>query len=101
MKKKLFSFLLSLCSFTAFAQQVVAVDGFNYYLDGNTGEAEVIGSISEPNVVVIPESISYDGKDYPVASLGNECFKDCKSLTSIKLSGSIKSLGDGCFYGCI
>ena len=35
-----------------------------------------------------------------VTSLGNWCFSDCSSLTSIAIPNSVKSLGERCFNGC-
>ena len=35
-----------------------------------------------------------------VTSLGNDCFGWCTSLTSITLPDSVTSLGNNCFYGC-
>ncbi|EDR24570.1 hypothetical protein EDI_313320 [Entamoeba dispar SAW760] len=35
-----------------------------------------------------------------VKSLGDECFKDCTTLTSITIPPSIRKIGNRCFYGC-
>ena len=35
-----------------------------------------------------------------VTGLGNSCFFECSSLTSITLPEGVTSLGDGCFYLC-
>ena len=35
-----------------------------------------------------------------VTSLGDDCFRGCKSLTSIDIPSSVTSLGDYCFYHC-
>jgi hypothetical protein len=36
-----------------------------------------------------------------IISLGNNCFRECSSLTQIFLPNSITSLGDNCFLGCL
>ncbi|EDR28008.1 hypothetical protein, conserved [Entamoeba dispar SAW760] len=43
------------------------------------------------NEFIIPSSIT---------KLGNYCFYQCSSLTSVNIPSSITSFGIGCFYGC-
>ena len=51
--------------------------------------------------IIIPETVTYNNITYKVTSLGEDCFEDCSSLTSINLPSSITSLGSYCFSGCI
>ena len=74
--------------------------------------------------VVIPPTVTHDGKEYPVTAIGdyafygnrgmtsidlpstvtaigNFAFPFCYGLTSIALSESIQSIGNYGFYGCI
>ena len=51
--------------------------------------------------VVIPETVIYNGITYSVTSLGDGCFWDCSSLTSITIPNSVTSLGYLCFMYCI
>ncbi|EDR24569.1 hypothetical protein EDI_313310 [Entamoeba dispar SAW760] len=52
------------------------------------------------------EYTKYDSYKYgntipsEVKSLGDECFKDCTTLTSITIPPSIRKIGNRCFYGC-
>ena len=50
-------------------------------------------SLSE---IVIPEKI----EGYPVTSIGNDAFWNCRSLTSIEMPEGITSIGVAAFYGC-
>src|SRR5664279_4889851 len=42
-------------------------------------------------VITIPESVSYQGKRYPVTVIGRYAFKDCKEITSVIIPESILS----------
>ena len=42
--------------------------------------------------VVIPKAVTYDGITYSVTSLGDGCFSDCSSLTSITIPNSVTNI---------
>ncbi|MGN0547510.1 MAG: leucine-rich repeat domain-containing protein [Acutalibacteraceae bacterium] len=44
--------------------------------------------------------ISSSIEGYPVTSIGNSAFSDCKGLTSIIIPDSVTSIGDSAFYRC-
>ena len=49
----------------------------------------------------IPEAIEHDGVEYPVAAIEAEAFKDNTNLTQVSIPGSIQSIGEEAFAGCI
>ena len=51
--------------------------------------------------VVIPSTVTYNGKTYSVTSIGNFAFSECTSLTSITIPNSVTSIGNFAFSGCI
>ena len=75
----LFSLLLGVLSAWAYD---VKLDGIFYNLDKENKTASV-ASYSYKGAVVIPETISVDGKAYTVSSLGENCFSSCGGLESI------------------
>ena len=98
MKKLIHSLLfllivLGLCSFTAHAKEKTSSD-FKYevcpggvYISGYTGSAKN---------VVIPEKLA--GKK--VVEIGNNAFKNCKNLTSVKLIPRFLYFRRGSFENC-
>ncbi len=108
------------------ATVTVTVDDIKYTVDTTTGEAEVAQNstyLSNADII-IASSITYEGTDYPVTSIGKEAFYDCTRITGIitipnsvkticsmafekckNLSGiifgnSLISIGSSAFYGC-
>ena len=92
----LFSLLLGVLSAWAYD---VKLDGIFYNLDKENKTASV-ASYSYKGAVVIPETISVDGKAYTVTSLGENCFSGCWGLTSITIPNSVTRIGEYCFSSC-
>lgn len=68
----------------------VSYQGTNYhtYSDEYTGE------------VVIPASVTYNGKTYSVTNTGNEAFNNCQSLKSVTFPNSLTGIGNSAFCNC-
>lgn len=87
-------FLLALCSSATFASDFVTVDGFKFLVDTNKDEATLLAN-DYSGEVVVPASVTFEGKDYPVTTLGTKCFGS--SVTKVTIPNSVISLGDNCF----
>ncbi|MBO7141029.1 MAG: leucine-rich repeat protein [Prevotella sp.] len=91
------------------AQETVKIDGIWYNLIAKGKVAEVTnrlggdsnGSESYSGSVNIPPSVTYDGVDYDVASIGQYAFFYCSGLTSITIPNSVTSIGKSAFWECI
>lgn len=118
----LFGLLFS--SFSALAYNC-KVNGIYYDLNTTDKTASVTNSSNSDNysgVIVIPETIAYNGARYSVTSIGQHAFyksevtsvtignsvtiigfgafKDCSALTSVTIGNSVTSIGDWAFYDC-
>ena len=106
MKKRLTLFsLLLLFTMTAMARTLVVVGALYYYLNDSKNTAEVTqnpygASTNYSGDIVIPASISVDGVDYSVTSIGSGAFFGCDGLRSIEIPNSVISIGEYAFLGC-
>ena len=50
--------------------------------------------------LIIPDSIAYDGVNYPIRWLSRGAFQSCPNMTRIKLPSNLLSISDLAFQGC-
>ena len=71
-----------------------------YYAARGTSATVVSGDEQYSGNVIIPSTVSYDGKDFSVVAVGSFAFSECADLNSVSLPSSLLSIGDYAFYGC-
>ena len=104
MKQRLLLFItaLMLC-IGAMAESTTeqVIDGLKYIIYTDQNYAVLTGNNYTQEEIVIPASITWEGKKYAVTELGAKCFYNCWNLTSVTIPSSVTSLGDCCFAFCI
>ena len=103
--KKLFVFLFSLILSVVFSTSAsaydVKIDGIYYNLISEGKTAEVTsGEEKYSGEVVIPSSITSEGKEYKVITIGAGAFDGCSGLTSVDIPNSVTIIGDNAFADC-
>ena len=103
--KKLIVFLFSLILSVVFSTTALAydvkIDGIYYNLISKGKTAEVTsGEEKYSGEVVIPSSITSEGQEYKVTTIGERAFAHCSGLTSITIPNSVTSIGGWAFENC-
>ena len=92
--KRLFAILLTTLPVLGFANEVY-VDGLYYNIIEGTTQAEVI-SCGREGDIVIPSTITENGIEYKVTSIGDNVFNS-SYITSIEIPASVTSIGSSAF----
>ena len=103
MKKLILSTILLALPLLASAYDAL-VDGIYYNLNSEEKTAEVTYRNNDYNSYSgsydIPKTITYDGVEYSVTSIGGGAFQGCYNLTSVTIPNSVTKIGGMAFYNC-
>ena len=97
----LISFILSVVFSTSALAYDVKIDGICYILISEDKTAAVtFGDEKYSGEVVIPSSITVEGKEYTVTLIGAYAFENCSGLTSVTIPNSVTSIDGYAFKNC-
>jgi len=68
--------------------------------DAKKGTVTLYRAKKSVTKATIPATVMYQGYKFKVTSIGNNAFKGCKKLKTVKLGKNVKSVGKSAFYGC-
>ena len=98
MKKTVLLLAMLLGTISAWAYTQVTIDNINYYLrDDNTAGVQMTPEASGD--VVLPSTITYNGKTYTVDEIAQDAFKE-SSITSVDAAATITEVGADAFSSC-
>lgn len=92
-----------MASLASFAE--TKIDGIFYNLDSEKQQAQVTYDANSTayaytGAVTIPQTVSFQGTNYTVTSIGEEAFFESFGLTSVTIPTSVTVIGDKAFYSC-
>ena len=93
------------CLFMAYGSNPTefTVGDLIYRVNDDNVSVTVIGHVDGYNAqgpLVIPASVSYEGHNYAVTTIGNSAFLYCFYLTSLTLPNSVTTIEEGAFAYC-
>lgn len=97
--KKLLLFVAMLLPMAACAEEV-EIDGIYYNIIADNQIAEVVYTYDCSGDIIIPASVTYEGIEYSVTSIGEKAFYHCSSITSITIPNSVMSIGYAALAFC-
>lgn len=80
------------------------VNGIYYGYNTNNQTAFVTNDYTKEQSyegsIIIPNTVTYNGRTLDVAEIGENAFSNCKALYSVSLPSSIKTIGKAAFSDC-
>jgi len=101
-KRAFLSVLLALSVMTGMAQ-TFTVNDLNYQVNPDGVSVTLTGHVDGYNAIGaldIPASVSYQGNDYAVTTIGDAAFLYCFYLTSLTIPNSVTTIGNSAFAYC-
>lgn len=115
MKKLLFTILAALCCTVMAFANGIKINNIYYIIDnenltatvtyGGTSATVPDGTPEYKGSITIPSTVSYNGHDYKVTSIGDCAFRNCNTnmgepLISVTIPEGVTSIGKNAFYSC-
>lgn len=76
------------------------VDGIKFTINYDNKTVSVARNGDANGILNIPETVTYNKKNYPVTKIGESAFKDCSELTQVNIPNSVTEIDVLAFYGC-
>lgn len=92
--------LLLTVGMSAFAQQedTFDYDGLKYHITSDN-TVEVYRCVEENESQIIPEKVTYSGKEYTVTGISSNAFMS-RNITNVSIPATVKTIGEYAFQKC-
>ena len=102
MKRVLLLIAVLAAAWQAATAQIIEQDGIWYKFWEEEKKSLAVYSGPKPysGDIVIPDSVSYEGKNYAITTIMPQTFKNCNQLTSVTLPNTLTFIGMYAFSGC-
>ena len=103
----LLTMLMSMLGAKAFAYNA-KIDGIYYIFSGNMAVVTYLSNSAATNsnsdaysgIIVIPDTVTYNGVTYYVGGIGSQAFRNCRGLRNIVVPNTVTSIGYEAFKNC-
>ena len=93
--------MIALCSTLSSWSADFVANGIKYSINSNGISVTVIANTEKySGDIVIPSTVTNEGKNYSVTAIGSNAFNGCSSMTSIPINEGIETIGYEAFKGC-
>lgn len=106
MKKFLLNVIVGLLTITSCYAYDFENEGLCYSITSNSN-SNLTCSVAQKSTfsgysgsIVIPRTVSYEGKNYTVTGIGDNAFAFCDGLTSITIPNTVAIIADNAFFNC-
>ena len=103
----LLTLLMSMLGAKAFAYNA-KIDGIYYNFFGNKAVVTYLSNSAATNsnsdaysgIIVIPDTVTYNGVTYYVGGIDSQAFRNCRGLRNIVVPNTVTSIGSEAFKNC-
>ena len=93
--------LIVLSALSLQANNLKIIDNIQYDLDDETLTAKVVSKpVYYIGDIIIPATVTYEGKTYTVTAIDHQAFQACRTLLSVSIPNTVTSIGHSAFYWC-
>ena len=79
---------------------ITTEENLTYTVNDDGQTVTLTNGRSATGSITIPAAVEQDGISYPVTSIGNTAFENCRQLVSVTFSGDVGGIGLGAFGFC-